>query len=286
MASPILFSVPANRAHLLPAGRGVYRILNMANGKQYIGSSGNMKRRALSHRSQLRRGKHYNRHLQFAWDKYGEAAFAWEVVEVIASEEVLVVAEQRYIDILRGQSGHLCYNLMADAVRHMPGEETRRKMSESHKGQKAWNRGIPCPEHVKRINSEFHRGRPRSPATCAKLSAALLKGNHQYRGRHLPAPLKRKISAAQHKTGPKAGRFKGVNFDRRTQTYSARIYVSGRQLFLGRYPTEEQAAQAYNDAALLYFGPGCYLNSVEGARPVRRTTIGRPPKGETGLAST
>ena len=59
---------------------GVYQIKNTLNGKAYIGSSKNIKRRLGIHRSMLRRGTHRNPHLQNAWNKYGESAFVMVAV--------------------------------------------------------------------------------------------------------------------------------------------------------------------------------------------------------------
>ena len=42
---------------------GVYCIINLKNGKRYIGSSKNMRQRLWSHRAELRHNKHENPHL-------------------------------------------------------------------------------------------------------------------------------------------------------------------------------------------------------------------------------
>ena len=45
---------------------GIYKITNKVDGKFYIGSSKNLHKRWLSHRSELRRNHHCNQHLQSA----------------------------------------------------------------------------------------------------------------------------------------------------------------------------------------------------------------------------
>jgi len=59
----------------------VYRIMCLKTSHCYIGQSKNPKIRKSAHFSLLRHGKHYNKYLQNAWNKYGESNFIFEVVE-------------------------------------------------------------------------------------------------------------------------------------------------------------------------------------------------------------
>jgi hypothetical protein len=54
--------------------------------------------------------------------------------------------------------------------------------------------------------------------------------------------------------------FKGVSFIKKTKLWRARIEVDKKQIFLGDFSTEEQAAKAYNVAAKKYFGELAYQN--------------------------
>jgi hypothetical protein len=49
-------------------------------------------------------------------------------------------------------------------------------------------------------------------------------------------------------------RYKGVSRYARDQNWEARIFVDGRQLFLGRFESEMDAATAYSTAAKQHFG--------------------------------
>lgn len=60
---------------------GIYAIVNTINNKQYIGSAINIKSRWVDHKKRLRKGNHHCKHLQFAWNKYGESAFSFIVLE-------------------------------------------------------------------------------------------------------------------------------------------------------------------------------------------------------------
>lgn len=76
---------------------GIYRIECSGNGKHYIGSAVSIKGRLASHRSMLRRGAHVNRHLQNAWNKYGEHSFSMFAVEECSLDR-LIEREQHWID--------------------------------------------------------------------------------------------------------------------------------------------------------------------------------------------
>jgi group I intron endonuclease len=77
---------------------GIYKISCRPSGKVYVGSAVNMYRRWHSrHLPQLRRNKHSNRHLQSAWNKYGESAFTCEVIEQCDTTE-LISREQYWMD--------------------------------------------------------------------------------------------------------------------------------------------------------------------------------------------
>lgn len=54
--------------------------------------------------------------------------------------------------------------------------------------------------------------------------------------------------------------FKGVSISKHGTSFRAQI---GRErIYLGMFPTAELAAEAYNKAAILYFGEFAYLNTV------------------------
>ena len=63
--------------------QAIYQITNKINGKIYIGSTNNLSKRWNNHRSKLRNGKHENDYLQQAWNKYGEDAFEFSIVEEV-----------------------------------------------------------------------------------------------------------------------------------------------------------------------------------------------------------
>jgi len=76
---------------------GVYCILNLENNKQYIGSSTNVYTRKNQHFNKLRKNEHFNPHLQYAWNKYGEARFIYIVLERNLSKQEVFKKERDYI---------------------------------------------------------------------------------------------------------------------------------------------------------------------------------------------
>lgn len=56
--------------------------------------------------------------------------------------------------------------------------------------------------------------------------------------------------------------YKGVGWDRTRQKWQAKITVNYRTINLGRFDIEVDAARAYNDAALHYFGSFAAINKI------------------------
>lgn len=60
---------------------GIYKIVNLKNGKFYLGSSKNIKRRWSIHKSSLKHNKHHCTYLQRSWNKHGGQNFTFEVIK-------------------------------------------------------------------------------------------------------------------------------------------------------------------------------------------------------------
>lgn len=83
---------------LFPSCSGVYCIQNTVNGKRYIGKSVNLHTRMQHHSCELSAGRHINKHLQYAWNKYGAEAFDAYILEV-CDENTLSDREVFYISL-------------------------------------------------------------------------------------------------------------------------------------------------------------------------------------------
>lgn len=111
---------------------GVYAIRNNINGKLYIGSSLNLRKRRNDHFHLLRINKHFNSHLQSSWDKYGAISFEFIVLEC-CNEQVLIAKENAWMDNYKTRQKEYGYN-SKDATQKLVTDEARKRMSESKKG--------------------------------------------------------------------------------------------------------------------------------------------------------
>lgn len=144
---------------------GIYKITNLVNGKFYIGSSSNLKKRFYEHRRELNLGIHTNKHLQSAWNKYGEENFKFEVIETIDGEltldnQYLRNIETDYIQKLKCYDSSIGYNFIPGGIGtlNLPcSEEKKKKISEANKGRKAWNKDIPMSEEQKELLKKVNR---------------------------------------------------------------------------------------------------------------------------------
>jgi group I intron endonuclease len=164
---------------------GIYKIINRINNKYYVGSSNNILYRIeYRHKRALRENRHWNLHLQRAWNKYGEKMFDFIIIERFQSPKSYVELwqeEQKWLNIAKTEQDN-CYNQSFIAggidftpeVRHKmsiatkcrlkrdghpllgkhPSKKTLKKLSESHKGLKM---SESAKRKISGINSVAHR---------------------------------------------------------------------------------------------------------------------------------
>ena len=165
----------------------VYKITNTVNNKSYIGISVNEpeKDRIQKHLS----GKG-NRVLANAVKKYGKDAFTYEVLEANVFDEFLPDLEVAYIANCNTIAPH-GYNLTHGGDNHKKlSADTRRKMSEAHKGKKNHQFGRRHSVSTRRKMSEAHKGKKLSTEARRKMSETR-------KGRKHSTETRRKISEAK-----------------------------------------------------------------------------------------
>lgn len=194
----------------IPSVPGIYTIRNTINGKFYIGQAKNLYKRWGVHKSELRGGYHDNGHLQKAWNKYGESAFQFFVLEYCEVGQ-LTGYEQEYLNIWVGQSN--CYNIARDAEVPSRGlifsEEVRAKLSRAHKGRIPPNKGIPMSDEQKQKLSEALSGeknpwfgRKHSEKTKEKMRKAAMGKNNPFFGKTHSDEVKQEMRKRYRKLSP------------------------------------------------------------------------------------
>lgn len=150
---------------------GVYYIKNTVNGKLYVGSSVNMRNRWRRHRSDLRWGRHNNPKLLSAWNKYGEAAFEFGVLEYVTVAESLRVREEHFRVTLN--AAYNCLSALAGGVGGRVSRTTGRTLTAEHRARiSAGITGHTVSDETRRKIGEASRQRRHTAATRARLSEA------------------------------------------------------------------------------------------------------------------
>lgn len=135
---------------------GIYIIKNLVNNKLYIGSAVNLKKRKREHFSLLKNNKHHSIYLQRAYNKYGKDNFIFELLEC-CEKTVLIIREQHYIDLIN--PNYNISKIAGSCIGIIRSKETIKRLSESHKGQIPWNKGIPATKEQKENQSKLMTGR-------------------------------------------------------------------------------------------------------------------------------
>lgn len=112
---------------------GIYKVQNQLNGKLYIGSSRNCEYRKQHHFTSLRKNKHFSRKLQNAWNKYGEEAFIFLIIEECLEFE-LTLREQFWLDFFEASTKGYNTRPKAESNRgYKFSAETKKKLSDAQK---------------------------------------------------------------------------------------------------------------------------------------------------------
>jgi group I intron endonuclease len=195
---------------------GIYQI--ECNKKAYIGSSFDIDKRWRNHHNELKRNVHINKHLQRAYNLYGDSSLSFSVLEEVEDRNHIVEIEQKYIDKLKpyynirlNAANNYGYKHSAEARAKMSeackgrtfSAEARLKMSIAHKGMRASDKARMNMSAAQKNSSRIH---VISEEAKAKISKTLtgrklqdetkVKLSNARKGHKLSAEIKAKISAA------------------------------------------------------------------------------------------
>lgn len=110
---------------------GIYIILNTINNKAYIGASIDTYNRLCYHKVDLRNNNHDNIHLQFAYNKYGENNFEFDILEN-CDKEFIFSQENYWCNLLNTHNRNFGYNIDPTCPyrKIAVSDETKKRMSE------------------------------------------------------------------------------------------------------------------------------------------------------------
>lgn len=128
----------------------IYGILNVINGKFYIGSTTRPDKRLKEHLRELNNGKHHSQPLQRAWTKYGSDSFIFLQLQEAYDEVELATLEMIYTEEYQAMTDGYVLVAGRDHITEIS-EETKQKMSETRKGK-------PKSEETRRKMSQANRG--------------------------------------------------------------------------------------------------------------------------------
>jgi len=187
----------------------IYKIINVVNNKFYVGSAVDFTKRKRKHIWRLRRGDHSNKHLQAAWNKYGEAAFVFVIVQYVAEMVDLLEEENVWLRESVGKAN--CYNVAESATAfglgksgeknamygrtfsHTP--EARAKIAAAGTGR------IRSPESIEKYRAK-RTGMPVSEAQKAQISRTLSGAGNFWYGKERSEEFKAAIRKAVIVTDP------------------------------------------------------------------------------------
>jgi group I intron endonuclease len=149
---------------------GIYAIINMINGKKYIGKAKDIKARNVQELSALRNNRFNKKkedkiskhHLQNAWNKYGEENFIFIFLEE-CSEEKLNEREIYHVKAAGWPDHDLCYNITRGGEGlsgYTHKEETIEKIRIANSGENNYIKKMTpeeLEEHLKK-QSKSHSG--------------------------------------------------------------------------------------------------------------------------------
>jgi group I intron endonuclease len=201
-------------ANMIIPKRGIYKIENTSNRKCYVGSAVIITMRWGHHKKLLRGNKHHSIKLQRAWNKYGETAFTFSILEEVDRKDDLIIREQHWMNILNvisngynisplagsplglKRSTEACAKMSAFHKQRKRGplsQEIRDKISNALKGIKHGPRSL---ESIKMgvVNRFARSGYKPSVETRAKMSAAKIEWWKKRTEKQIPKPLRLSVN--------------------------------------------------------------------------------------------
>lgn len=212
---------------------GIYYIENKKDNKKYIGYSNNIERRFYEHRHKLKNKSHSNQYLQNVYNKYGLLVLDFYIIEV-CKEDALQEREKYYIKKYNTNNKDFGYNLTVGGDGLFGITRTwGNKISNSKKGIKF------SKEHIKNLKTS-HKGYVPTESQKSKIQIALV---------------------GKKKNSNSSSKYVGVS--KVKNKWRAYIVINHKQIYLGKYNLEKEAAIIYDKKCWEIYGDISKLNFPE-----------------------
>lgn len=178
----------------------IYQIKNIITNDIYIGSAVSYENRKYYHIYDLINNKHHSSILQNSWNKYGNDAFLFSIIEDVNDNSELLVREQYYIDKLSPKFN--CSKIAGSPLGVKHTLQSRQNMSAAQRGRSLKDRGhknnckccicsrkdgIESPRYIKREIRECKCG-------CGSAFEVKITSTKRYVSGHNGSNKGRKIS--------------------------------------------------------------------------------------------
>lgn len=223
----------------------IYKTTNLINNKIYVGKCQTKKKDYLGSGVVLNR----------AIKKYGKENFINEIIEDnINDKKTLNEREIYWIELYHARDKDIGYNISKGGDGYSGSgvdnpmfgkhhtEEEKRRLSEIMSGENAYWWGKKIPEDARKKMSESHK--------------LLLGENHPFYGKRHNQKTKNQISLSlrgKKKLGT-SSKYIGISFDSNNKKWRAIIIFNKEKIHLGLFKYEVEAALAYNEALIEFFG--------------------------------
>lgn len=172
----------------------VYAIKNNENSKMYIGSTVDFPKRKREHLNSLRNNKHHSIHLQKSWNKYGENAFVFIILEEVKDVNALRIIEREWIDKVNSLKSNFGYNVSESTLNFSASGENHPlfRKDRNKLGHVNYWKGKTIPEHIR-----LKMRKPRSEEAKQNMSinhADVNGENNPMYGKKFTEEHKKKIS--------------------------------------------------------------------------------------------
>lgn len=149
---------------------GIYRIINQANEKCYVGSSVDLQKRLNEHLLGLKKNKHHSIKLQRSWNIHGESNFLLEILENVKEKSKLILREQFWINFYDSyNNGYNCTKKAGSRLGCKHTEKTKLKMSKLKKGKPSNRKGCKLSSETKEKLRKANIGKKLSSSTVNKM---------------------------------------------------------------------------------------------------------------------